>query len=131
MKVFVTACTAFVLAAAFAVISAIYTGNAVDKTKAVLDALPPDITEVEETKDTPEDILGSIEEAEGLWASKTGKLSFFVNHRELDEIDALMVTLHSAASSADSGHYASTLAALKERLKKLSSSESFSFISIF
>ena len=128
MKIFISACTSFAIALTFAAFSSLYTHRAIVRTEEVLSRLP---NIIEENENTPESVLGCIKESERLWSNHSRILSYFIGHRELDEIGALLVTLMSSAESRDSGHYASTLSALKERLEKLSSSESFSLGSIF
>ena len=128
MKIFLSACTAFAITLALAVFSSLYINRVADSTVDILQSLP---ATVDESKNTPESILGCIKEAEISWSRRSRTLAFFINHREIDEIDTLFTTLRSSAESRDSGHYASTLASLIERLVKLSSSEGFSASSIF
>ena len=97
-----------------------------------MDILSPLPTTIEEDTDkkTSEDILGCLSIANEYWSDKTGILSLFISHKDLDEIESHLVTLTSSVKSGDAGHYASTLAALREKLEKLSISESVSLSGI-
>lgn len=128
MKIFITACAAFAASVFIAVFSLLYTSKALDSVVNSLVPLPATIEEGD--KKTSEEILGCLDKTENLWDGRSAVLSFFISHRDLDEIDVLLATLRSSVESDDSGHYASTLATLRERLEKLSVSEGISALSI-
>ena len=124
MKIFIFACGAFALSALIILFSSLYVAHALTDTTDSLNALPAVIESAEEK--TPDSIIGCLDDIYETWRRRTGVLSLFINHKELEEIEALLVTLRASVISSDDGHYASSLASLRERIDKLSSSEKFS-----
>lgn len=129
MKVFIFAVAALISSTLIVVFSLLYILQTLNTTNDLLSALP-DIMEENADKKTSENILGCLEKAMEHWTDKSKILSLFISHKDLDEAEALMVTLKSSVEAKDSGHYASTLATLKEKIKKLSASEKISLSSI-
>lgn len=67
--------------------------------------------------------LGHIEAARRRLCARGGFLSAFIGQAELDEVDTLLVTLREALEARDDAYYRTTLAAAREKLKKLARSE--------
>lgn len=130
MKEFIGAVAALLLCLSVVIFSYFYTAHSIDGMRKSLEELPLTIDE-DADKNTSERYLGCVSESIEILDKRMGKLSLFISHKELDELNSMMSAVISAIESRDSGHYAASVSSLRERLEKLSDSEGISLSAIF
>ena len=130
MKEFIGAVAALLLCLSVVIFSYFYTANSIDGMRKSLEELP--LTRDEDVdKNTSERYLGCVSDSIEILDKRMGKLSLFISHKELDELNSMMSAVISAIESRDSGHYAASVSSLRERLEKLADSEGISLSAIF
>lgn len=130
MKEFIGAAAALLLCLSVVIFSYFYTAHSIDGMRKSLEELPLTIDE-DADKNTSERYLGCVSESIEILDKRMGKLSLFISHKELDELNSMMSAVISAIESRDSGHYAASVSSLRERLEKLADSEGISLSAIF
>ncbi|MBQ8523748.1 MAG: DUF4363 family protein [Clostridia bacterium] len=130
MKEFIGAVAALLLCLSVVIFSYFYTANSIDGMRKSLEELPLTIDE-DVDKNTSERYLGCVSDSIEILDKRMGKLSLFISHKELDELNSMMSAVISAIESRDSGHYAASVSSLRERLEKLADSEGISLSAIF
>ena len=130
MKEFIGAVAALLLCLSVVIFSYFYTAHSIDGMRKSLEELPLTIDE-DVDKNTSERYLGCVSESIEILDKRMGKLSLFISHKELDELNSMMFAVISAIESRDSGHYAASVSSLRERLEKLADSEGISLSAIF
>lgn len=130
MKEFIGAVAALLLCLSVVIFSYFYTAHSIDGMRKSLEELPLTIDE-DVDKNTSERYLGCVSESIEILDKRMGKLSLFISHKELDELNSMMSAVISAIESRDSGHYAASVSSLRERLEKLADSEGISLSAIF
>ncbi len=130
MKEFIGAVAALLLCLSVVIFSYFYTAHSIDGMRKSLEELPLTIDE-DVDKNTSERYLGCVSESIEILDKRMGKLSLFISHKELDELNSMMSAVISAIESRDSGHYAASVSTLRERLEKLADSEGISLSAIF
>ena len=78
-------------------------------------------------KKASEKLLRCLDNSVDFWQKRRFRICLMVNRQEFEEIENLLLDLRAAANVGDSGIYASSLAALKEKLSRLKTAEKLSF----
>ena len=125
MKIFIIAVVSLTLCAAFIIISSYIVRQSTEELEVMVAALPSSIN-----KNSPDEVIGRIEEGLNFWRSRRKMLCLVISHREFDDVENALIALSAAVRSEDGGNYASGIDGLRERLTKLRESESLSLDSI-
>lgn len=139
MRVFVCACCVTLALCVLTALAGVFISNTLAQLETSLDALPQTLASMQPSGEVSlEDAatltarwLSDIDGAREALARRSGMLSAFIGQGELDETDALLATLREALACGDETYYRTTLAALRERLRRLSASERLTLAGIF
>ena len=125
MKILIIAIISLTLCTAFIFISSHLVCLATNEISNEISSLPASIN-----KNSPDELIGRIEESLNIWRSHRLMLCLVISHKEFDDVENGLISLSAFVRTGDDGNYAAGLDALRERLTKLRTSESLSFDSI-